>query len=74
MMYIYICMFLAYIYIQMYFYMATYGHIYSYMHYFSTQEVCKPSLQCIYNQEAGVLYTKLIQLQCSATYLPCRGL
>ena len=30
--------------------------------------------QCIHTQEAGVHYTQLTQLWCSATQLPCRVL
>ena len=46
--------------------MAIYGHIYSYMQHLGAREVHQTSSQCIYNQEAGACYTKLMQLWCSA--------
>ena len=54
--------------------MAAYGYTYSYMYHFGVREVHETSSQLIYTQEAGVCYSKLIQLWCSATQLLCRGL
>ena len=54
--------------------MAAYGYIYLYMHYFGAREVRKTFSQLIHTQEAGARYTKLTQLRCNATQLPCRGL
>ena len=52
-------------------FMALYSHIYLYMHNFVAQEVQETYSQCIHTQEAGVHYTQLTQLRCSATQLPC---
>ena len=62
------------IYIQIYVYIAAYSHIYLYMHHSGAQKVHETSLQRIHTQEAGVYYTKLTQLRCSATHILCRGL
>ena len=70
----YIYIFQTFICIQMYVYMAAYGHIYSYMHHFGAWKVSKTSSQGIHTQEVGAHYTKLTQLRCSTTQIPCGGL
>ena len=50
----------------MHVYMAVYGHLYPSMHHFGPREVHKTFFQCIYSQEAGAHYNKLIQLQFAA--------
>ena len=67
-------MFSACIYIQMHVYMAAYDHIHFYMEHFVTQEVWETTSQRSHTQEAGVCYTKLIQILCKATQIPCRML
>ena len=57
-----------------YVYMAEFSHIYPHIQYICTQEVHTTLLQCIHTQEAGVYYTRLIQLWCSTTQLLCGGL
>ena len=54
------------IYYWMYVYMAAYSHTYPYMQYKVTCEVCTIALQRNSTQEAGVYYTKLTHLWCSA--------
>ena len=60
--------------IQMHVYIVVYGHIYPYMHCFGAQEVNRTNAQRNHTQEGSVCCTQLIQLQCSATQLPGRGL
>ena len=54
--------------------MAAYGHTYSYIQHICTKIVCVIASQYIYRQETDVHYTKIIQLWCNDTQLPCKGL
>ena len=67
-------MFSTYICIQAYIYMAAYDHTYSYIYHFGAREVHETSSQRIHMHEASAHYTKLTQLWCSATQIPCKGL
>ena len=57
----------------MHVYIAAYSHKYPYIHCICAQEVCKTPSQCIHTQEAGEHYTRLTQLQCSATNFHTEG-